>query len=358
MATMVRYLDCILQTSTDGGVTWSSVPGWDLNTFGNCVRQNLPPPPPNPAGVAAQQEACNLSGYLASAIVDHALVSLAASFSSGLQNLQMAEQLFTGPLGIAFPITNLALVAATDTYQLYTTATIGALTASAADPALRDMLTCAIYAAIHNDGAVTDANYPALVAAACGITYFPTIAVTAICDFLTGLGSANLRALQVVGGLDVIDCTACALNWCNREDFTSGPGAFALLNIPPTVGVYSSATGWQSTVNGGLNKLYIGAGPSSSRTVTSMSLFVDFPTANATPGHRYVALGLGGSEITRQSLPDGIFAPGSRIDISWPSVVCDAYAIYVESAPGAPFTISAFQDAGIPPSPGLGAICI
>ena len=60
-------MGCTLQYSTDGGTTWTDVPGWD-SYFADCVGGSTGggggAPPPDVPGLTGDVLACNMAGYL------------------------------------------------------------------------------------------------------------------------------------------------------------------------------------------------------------------------------------------------------------------------------------------------------
>lgn len=244
---MLRLENCVLQTSSDGGATWVDVSGW-TTTFADCVRTALPPPPPPLGPGPIQQHACNLAGYLATEIVRKSLQSFIDSRNANVSLLQAAANLSSILLAEALPYANLFIQLVNDVYPLVTMAQVGQFQTAVNDPLLWSEVTCAIFNAIKNQGAITDGNYGTLVANVCAIVYAPGFIVPAICTFLTDLGSVNARALQVAGALDTVDCGGCS-NWCHKFDFRLGAQGWVLNPDGFTnKGVYVGGAGWESTL--------------------------------------------------------------------------------------------------------------
>jgi hypothetical protein len=243
---LMQLANCVLQTSTDGGVTWVPVTGW-IENFGHCVRDNIPPDPPQIGPGPINQYACNLAGYLSTEIIQRAMANASTDWSSGARTLNNATTLFDQYLGFAFPETAFALTAFNLFWGYWSAGTIAGFTAAAADPALFGLITCAIFTAIRNDGKVTDANFPVLVANVCAVTYATPSVVAAICTFVTNLGAVNLRAMQVTGALEDIDCTACTETWCYQWDLLADPGPFLHCGSAGAFGTWILGQGWVGT---------------------------------------------------------------------------------------------------------------
>jgi hypothetical protein len=166
------------------------------------------PPPPSPSGTSAADQACNIAGYLAHAV-------LRASAEQALNAYNADETL----LGYGATILNLIpggslvvygiLLAVQVIWESVNGGNLADWTAAAEDDALWSHVTCAIYGAIAADGMVTDANFPAIVTAVGGVSYAHAEVVTGIVDFLNNLGAGGLESLQITGALASYDCSGC-----------------------------------------------------------------------------------------------------------------------------------------------------
>lgn len=174
-----------------------------------------------PSGVTTSQQACNLAGYLA-----HAVVKLSIQKAVDAIN---ADQTVLG-YGVAIigliPGVGLVIPALMKGLQeLYTAITSGTLSDyqdALADDTLWSKVTCAIYDAIHTDGYVNASNYPTLVSNVCGISYTHADVITTICHYVTDLGASGLGNLQQPGVLAAYDCSGCG------SGTATGPA-----NLPP-----------------------------------------------------------------------------------------------------------------------------
>lgn len=248
VATQVRFTGCILQTSTDGGVTWTDIPGWSLETFGECVRNALPPPPPHLGPTPIEQRACNIAGFLATSVLESCLGGAINLWTDTQTKVQFAHNLISPILEVSLPELDLWVEAAYITFLAITDAVIADLRTSLGDPVLWSLVTCAIFNAIVTEGEVTDGNYAGAVANVCALTYGSGLAVAMICNFMTAAGSANFRMLQVQGAMDDVDCSGCSHVWCFRWDLTAGLGPWTIIEGD---GVWVPGVGVQSTIVGG-----------------------------------------------------------------------------------------------------------
>jgi hypothetical protein len=217
---LIRLQDCVLQSSCDGGATWVDVSGWASN-FASCVQLAYPGPvPPNPGGRTPADQACSIAGYISSEIIKLAITNAVNSYNSSLSLLQFGVLIFD-TIAFAFPITAIAVDVFYALYLEVNGSTISDFTDAESDPALWNAVTCAIYSAIATDGAITAANLPTVISNVCGISYVHADVVTAICNFMTNIGLANIRAMQNVGVLDELNCTHCAGGWCFNTEFNN-----------------------------------------------------------------------------------------------------------------------------------------
>lgn len=257
-AAMLRLNNCVLQTSTDGGVTWVDVPGWDAN-FCNCVNEcAIPNPPLLPPGTPPSLRACNIAGYLANDVIKEAISQAINAYNHDLSLLALAGNIAAATFAFDLPWTAAFIYGVYDLYQFFTAGNIADLTTSEADPALWSEVTCAIYSAIKTDGMVTDGNCAAVIANICAITYAHPIAITTICAYVTQLGCGGLRQAQMFGALTSQDCSGCGGTWCYEWDFSGGLSGFGW-TVVPTEGGTLCAYGWCGTdVNPGTPSEYCG----------------------------------------------------------------------------------------------------
>lgn len=245
---MIRLEGCELQTSSDGGVTWVAVPGWDAN-FCNCVTDCvIPAPPLLPPGSTPAQRACSIAGYLSTDIVQAAIQQAITAYDTDLSLLNLAANIAALTFAFDLPITAFVIYAAYDLYQFFTAGNIAALRAAEGDPSLWAAVTCAIYDAIRLDGQVTEGNCAAIIANICAIPYSSSMVISAICAFVTQLGCSGLRAAQIPGVLAVADCSGCLGEWCHTWNFTTTNPAPVW--APTTHGHYRAGAGWEADNTG------------------------------------------------------------------------------------------------------------
>lgn len=296
---------CELQFSTDGGATWTTVPGWDAN-FGNCVKSNLPPPvPPNPNGTTQPQHACNMAGYLASELLEKAIVHAITKAQTQAELANFAHDMIV-EYAIQWPFVVDIINALNGLFQEYIIGSISNFTDASTDPQLWSEVTCAIYRAIHADGQVTVGNYPAIVTNVCAVPYVHADVVSAICSYITAIGASNMIQAQALGALDVVDCTNCG-NWCREFDFTASNGGWDVPGGLP-YGTYVPSSGWHSTNNGGNQQLDVEFNLGASFTITNICVFMASANANSTGNPRLMEVASPGPVIHQLNFPNTALA--------------------------------------------------
>src|SRR5713226_381534 len=269
---------CALQYSIDGGATWTDVTGGAAN-FAGCVQQGIIGLPPLlPPGSGVNQRACNIASYLASDVIHVAITQAINAYNNNLSLLALAGNIAALTFAFDLPWTAAGIYAVYDLYAFFTAGNIAALRASEADSTLWSAVTCAIYNAIHTDGAVTPGNCAAVIANICGIVYVHPVAITAICAYVTQLGCNGLMSAQVAGVLTQQDCSACPGTWCYEWDFRDGlPHGWS---VPAGgYGGVLQSDGWHGTVvNQGTPNEYEGVDIQfslSTHYITDFAFFVE-----------------------------------------------------------------------------------
>lgn len=326
---------CQLQESVDGGGTWTVVPGWDTS-FDGCVKAHIPPQvPPNPNNTANHDEACNLAGFIASEIIHKVVSQSIAGFNTSQKEADLAAQIM-GTFGFAFPISNLFVQGFDSFYKFYTSASIADFQAADGDPSLWSAITCAIYSAITNDGFVTGANLPTVISNICGLTYAHPDVIAAICAFASGLGLANWQAMQVVGAIDQVDCTACGLHcfawpWHTTASFTLlygsyiGGQGYEALNCPTP------------TCNAACNLLELSGTLVSPVSIYELDVLVQHsgPNSQDPTVERAIFLTLGGTTVRTIEIPDVAYGSPTWVRLQFPDTSADGIVLeWVEDFSG------------------------
>jgi hypothetical protein len=197
---------CLLQWSVDGGSTWTTVSGWEAN-IGGCVASSPPPPPPVIGGATAAQQACNIAGYLAEIVIRRAMESAIQAIQNDFQILQWGMQII-GAIPGAY-VVYWIIDALNGFWHAIKDGTLSHFQDAILDDMLWSQMTCAIYAAIATDGGVTPANFAAVRAAICGVSYTHADVILACCDFITAIGATGLMKLQAHGAVAAYDCSGC-----------------------------------------------------------------------------------------------------------------------------------------------------
>ena len=298
---------CGLQVSTDGGTTWSDVPGWSDFAFACFTGPAGPSGPagtngrdgtngtdgapgtytpglaPNPAGSTESTAACNIAYYLAHSVVETALTQAvskindnagAATFALAVMALipgvDVIEAIVVGSLGAVY------LKIQRDSVSDYETAL--------ADGALWDSITCAIYGAIVVDGGVTSTNFAAVVAAVGAVAFASSAVHDTVVSFLSNLGAVGLMQVQSIGVLTEADCSACSAypGWCYTWDFTASDGGWSAES--GGYGHYVAGVGFVGNDIGGADIMYIHSPTFAATMITDIDMYVTFSDRHA-PDH-------------------------------------------------------------------------
>jgi hypothetical protein len=237
---MTRLDNCVLETSNDGGTTWTAVPGWADN-FGQCVRDNVPPPiPPNPGADPIEQHACNLAGYLATEIIQLSMARMVSGITLMDPEVKIVRDIIDLLPGASLVLDTMT-TSLSDFYNTVTGGTLSHYSDASTDGALWSAVTCAIYNAIRTVGYVNAANFAAVAVAIGAVSYAHAEVVNAIAFYFVQIGLPGIQALQVVGAIDTIDCTDCG-GWCYEFDFTTAAGGW--VTYTPGVTVWTNGVGF------------------------------------------------------------------------------------------------------------------
>jgi len=224
---LIRLQDCVLQSSCDGGSTWTDVAGWAAN-FQTCVQNAIPPSvPPNPGADPHDQHACNLAGYLATKVIQETMVAAHTVIAASGTELQFGIDVMA-LIGYAFPITYAASLAFHDFYNYVVAQSLSEINTASTDPTLWSEVTCAIYAAIVTVGYVDSTNFTNVAANLNAISYVYGWVPISLHNYWLDLGLPNIQSQQAIGALDNVDCSACGLGWCYYQDFKLGLGFWSI----------------------------------------------------------------------------------------------------------------------------------
>lgn len=210
----LRFNDCELQFSTDGGVTWTTVDGWDTG-FSGCVRDNVPivDLPPNPGDESPSQFACSIAAYLADNVILQALTQAISSITDDITLLGFGTAIVD--LIPEFVLVTLAYDAFSIIYTAVQEGTISDFEDARDDATLWQQVTCAIFGCIEADGYVKPANFACIVSAIEAISYIHSDVIDTIVAFVNSLGAVGLAQLSQRAGLIVgADCSSCGDTWC------------------------------------------------------------------------------------------------------------------------------------------------
>jgi hypothetical protein len=340
---MIRFTAaCGLETSNDGGVTWTPVPGW-IDNFGNCVRSNIPPPiPPNPGGLPRLQHACNLAGFLAIFLIQKTMHHMETFLGTSNMAVQFATQVLQD-LTVEFPALYAAIGAFQQFYNDTVAIALAVVQAVEADASFWSEVTCAIYNGIAAVGYVDASNFLRVQANLGAIVYPQTWAVIAIHNYWGALGLTNIQAAQAVGALDVVDCTNCP-TWCFQDDFTSGAHGWTTFNSGGFFG-HLVASGWTTDFDAGTacNVLLLELVLPAAVEITSVCLFVTDTAGACNPTSRLCRLTLGGGDVQDNGFAPVAYPVRTELCAGHAPVLCDTIQIYWYDAPGGLLTLDAVQ---------------
>jgi len=250
--TEIRFTEgCTLEQSLDSGVTWTAVLGWTDN-FGNCI-QDLAPIiglPPNPGDESPEQLSCDIADYLATEIILSAMNAAVNAINDNLTLLSFGANVLS--IIPEFILVRLGYDAISIIYADISEGMLSDYEDAIADPTLWVKVRCAIYDAIVTDGYVTPGNFSTILSRLSAITYTHPDVISAIVDYVTALGSTGLAQLSQGAGLNVgADCSSCAgSGWCYVWYFTVETDTWESYN-PAVPAVWVLGTGWTGTYSPG-----------------------------------------------------------------------------------------------------------
>jgi hypothetical protein len=211
-ATQVRVNGCELQTSDDAGTTWTDVDGWD-NLAGPCFEPSaLLTIPSDPQGVGTDQQACDISAYVATQVLE-ASVQHAVDQITAVSSLGTFYDGLVGLIPTFNDVTAVAVPAATNLWNDMLAGTLSHFTDALADGSLWSSIQCAIYNAIKAAGYFTAGNTATAIAAVSAVGFADTDVHDAVVAYLTDLGFNALAAIQIQGSTWHGDCSLCT-GWC------------------------------------------------------------------------------------------------------------------------------------------------
>lgn len=173
--------------------------------IGTAVPCNTTPPP---IGGGTAQRACNIAGYIANVVIKSSIDKAVQAITDG-QTLLGYGSLIIGLIPGAGLVINGLIQGLSDLYNTINGGTLADYSDAVNDATLFSAITCAIYAAISTDGAVTDGNFPTLVGNVTAVSYVHAEVIPTIVDYLNDLGASGVESLQNTGALADYDCTNC-----------------------------------------------------------------------------------------------------------------------------------------------------
>jgi hypothetical protein len=235
---------CDLQESFDNGESWTTILGWH-ERFTGCVQAAAPiiGLPPNPQDQTPDQLSCSISDYLANEIILDAMGAAVTAIQDDLTLLTFGANILT--LIPEFVIVALGYDAIAAIYGSVEEGTLSDYEAALTDASLWGKVRCAIYDAIVGDGYVTPDNFAEILTRIAAISYTYSDVITAIHGYVEKLGATGLAQLSQGAGLNSgADCSSCAgAGWCYVWDFTVSTDTWESYN-PAEPAAWVPGTGW------------------------------------------------------------------------------------------------------------------
>ena len=336
-AIMFRLEACVLQYSFDGGATWTDVADWSsgapdcftgvtgatgetgatgatgatgsagsegatgatgatgagsdgaTGATGATGRDGIgyPGTVPNPQGVLAGQNACNIAAYLTQLLIKAGLNQAVTSVTAD-QSLVTAGMLIIGVIP-GLDLFGLAIDAVGGMYLAMQAGTLSDYSDAAADATLWSDVQCEIFTAIVADGQVTDGNFSAVVAGIRGVPYTHASVVTTLADYVEHMGATAVEAAQMAGALYVGDCSTCG-EYCYTWNLANANGDFDTswhieTGVPEDSAQWVEGVGWKSVYesNGGnYNLIFIDFGASRPLISVELSYSIGVGTSDPT----------------------------------------------------------------------------
>jgi hypothetical protein len=302
MSYQLRFNNCVLQYSTDGGTTWIDVDGWD--GFCPCVQDCVTPigvPPSYPGGPTGDDLSCSIAEYLVEIVLQGAISAQIANVASNNTLLALGQDVATLLAGVGFIYSALFVEAVDLLYGAMQGELLTDMEDALADPGLWSAIKCCIYTAIQPDGKITSANFTTMLACIGAISYSEADVVATIHDYLQKLGWHALAGYAQAAALTTGDCSGCG-GWCREFDFTVSQAGW---NVVAGNGGYTGgAAGFESLPGGGIDHLTIeyvgGFGPA---VLTSIEVFGNSTGSSAAAGYREVYVYISGVQTAYGFLP-------------------------------------------------------
>lgn len=262
-------LSCTLQYSTDGGATWTDVPGWDAY-FAACVGGSTGggggAPVPQIPGLSGTQLGCNIAGYLVQTLLRQFVArALQVVLASGF-----VADLIDGIVAIIpgiDAITPLIILASNALVTAIADGTASDWGSMVLTDLVWSKLGCLIATAIGDFTGWTQGVVDAITTAITGSALAPTLVLTSLAHFIDNLGIPGLSSGTAPGAVITYDCSQCGMGGTQVQ---AGPTGSM---ITPQLVVEDGTT----TVTG-VNDLHVVGGVVSGTTGTATITITEPPT--------------------------------------------------------------------------------
>lgn len=215
-----RMDGCNLQYSTDGGDTWTTVTGW-----GGFTQDCLPPgTPANPLGSDTDTLACSIAAYFASQVINAGIQHVLDEINDSKTLVQTVQSLLALGFLIDVPIA-LGLELGTLAFNVIQGLNLTDLQTGLSDTAYFGDVMCAIFEVIQPDGMITAANWAAVQAAIDAVTAPNAATASAVSGYVDSMSYATAGYLQQQGPIYEGDCSGCG-TFAHVWNFLTALGAW------------------------------------------------------------------------------------------------------------------------------------
>ena len=232
-----RMDGCNLQYSTDGGDTWTTVSGW-----GSFTQDCLPPGvPANPLDSDTDTLACSIAAYFASEVINAGIQHVLDEINDSKTLVQTVQSLLALGFLIDVPIA-LGLELGTLAFNVIQGLNLTDLQTGLSDSTYFGDVMCAIFTVIQSDGMITADNWAAVQAAIGAVTAPNAATGSAVSSYVDSMSYATAGYLQQQGPIYEGDCSGCG-TFAHDWDFLTALGAWTFPFGSGNDGHWTSGTG-------------------------------------------------------------------------------------------------------------------
>jgi hypothetical protein len=311
--------DCLLQTSSDSGATWVTVPGFDTY-FDACVKAHVPPAVPVPVNPGHPTDnACAIAGWLTYNIFQINEQKLHDALMAGQAVDQYIREAVQTIVAFA-PILDFIVGPFEAFYNTALPQPLAELQAAASDSGFQLLVQCAIYSAIQGVGYVDSTNFAQVGTNLAGIAYTHPWVPVLLANLWTNLGLTAWRTIQAEGSLTAADCSSCGA-WCIGYTASALSTYWAAACGAPCGNFAAGA--WNSVPRGDLGLAFlriITSGFPSGQTLTQVDIRITASNDDTDPTYvrAIYLLDVGFGILRTISLPHGIWGSDTKLSFAFP----------------------------------------